>query len=50
MAKTTIGWCHYTFNPWWGCSLYSPGCGHCYAKAFAERLGLDIWGEDRPRR
>lgn len=50
MAKeTAIGWCDATFNPWWGCTLYSPGCANCYAKAFAERVGQDIWAE-RPRR
>lgn len=41
-----------TFNGWWGCTEEkgSPACGHCYARTFSKRLGLDIWGDDKPRR
>lgn len=48
--KTTIGWCHHTFNPWWGCWKISPGCDLCYAEADAKRYGHDVWGKDAPRR
>lgn len=57
MSKDTpIEWTHHTFNTHWGCTRVSPGCGGakgvggCYAEAFAHRLGLDIWGPDKPRR
>lgn len=49
MAKTTIEWCHYTFNPWWGCSKVSAGCRHCYAEALARRLGKAKWGPGATR-
>lgn len=48
--KTGIGWCHHTFNVVWGCTAISPGCDNCYAKTFAERLGLRLWGVNAPRR
>jgi protein gp37 len=44
MAETSIAWTHYTFNPWWGCVKVSPGCEHCYAEAWAHRMGKDLWG------
>lgn len=65
MAKTKIEWCHYTFNPWIGCTRVSPGCEHCYAEAQVRRapnlilgkgphplLGRDerLWGVMSPRR
>lgn len=50
MSETSIAWTHYTFNPWWGCTRVSPGCEHCYAEAFAHRLGLDLWGPAATRR
>jgi len=36
MAKTTIEWADFTFNPWIGCTKISDGqrpsaCDHCYA-------------------
>lgn len=37
---TEIAWCDATFNPWWGCQRVSPGCEHCYAEAFAKRVGF----------
>ena len=39
MGKTSIEWCHYTFNPWIGCTHVSPGCEHCYAEGLASRVG-----------
>ena len=35
--KTGIEWTEATWNPVTGCDQVSPGCGHCYAKTFAER-------------
>src|SRR5258708_4770564 len=35
--SSTIEWTEATWNPVTGCSEVSPGCAHCYAKAFAER-------------
>ncbi len=32
MAKTTIQWCDYTFNPWIGCRKVAPECANCYAE------------------
>ena len=32
-----IEWTDATWNPTRGCSKVSPGCEHCYARAFAER-------------
>ncbi len=42
--ETEIAWCDHTFNPWWGCVRVSPGCEHCYAETFSERVGLKVWG------
>lgn len=28
----------------------SPGCEHCYAEAFAKRVGKDVWGKNAERR
>lgn len=57
MAKTTIEWCHYTFNTHWGCTKVSPECDSCYAEAGAIRYGwsdsgkhFPIWGKDAQRR
>jgi protein gp37 len=33
-----IEWTEATWNPVTGCTQVSPGCAHCYAKAFAERF------------
>jgi len=38
MAKTSIEWCEYVWNPVRGCTKVSPGCKHCYAETFAERF------------
>ena len=37
-AKSSIEWTEATWNPVTGCTQVSPGCGHCYAKTFAERF------------
>lgn len=50
MKGTKIEWAHHTFNPWHGCEKVSPACRGCYAEAFSKRIGLDIWGADKPRR
>lgn len=38
------------FNPWWGCQRVSPGCEHCYAQTYAERMGYHVWESDKARR
>ena len=49
--NSKIEWCDHTFNPWWGCAKVSPGCAHCYAETFANRLGHHVWGNTAtPRR
>ncbi len=48
--QTSIGWCHHTFNPWWGCVEVSPACDHCYARVWAAFTGHAVWGKDAPRR
>ena len=45
-----IEWTHHTFNPWWGCVKVSPACKHCYAEAWAKRVGMDLWGGHSNRR
>ena len=51
MARNSpIEWTHHTFNPWWGCSKISPACAHCYAEKWSRRVGLDLWGDEGPRR
>lgn len=51
MAKDSgIEWTDHTFNPWWGCTKVSPGCKHCYAEAWAKRVGSNVWGPDAGRR
>lgn len=47
--QTEIAWTDHSFNPWWGCEAVSPGCAHCYARAFAKRVGEDCFGQS-PRR
>jgi protein gp37 len=37
-AKSRIEWTERTWNPVTGCTNVSPGCKHCYARVFAERL------------
>ncbi|WP_421955795.1 phage Gp37/Gp68 family protein [Polaromonas sp.] len=51
MSKnSSIEWTHHTFNPWWGCVKVSAACDHCYAAAWANRLGHDVWGPHSERR
>ena len=51
MAKNSrIEWTTHTFNPWWGCVRMSPACKHCYAEAWAKRVGERVWGAEAPRR
>lgn len=51
MGKNSkIEWTHHTFNPWWGCVKVSQACKHCYADAWARRVGQKLWGPKAPRR
>lgn len=51
MARNSkIEWTDHTFNPWWGCVKVSPACKHCYAEAWAKRVGAAVWGANAPRR
>lgn len=42
MAQTNIEWADFTLNPWIGCMKVGPGCDHCYADAYAKRVGRDF--------
>lgn len=43
--NTKIEWCDHSFSPWWGCTKVSPGCDHCYAETWANRVGQrGLWG------
>lgn len=48
--NSSIEWTHHTFNPWWGCVKVSPACTHCYAEAWAKRVGKNVWGLKSSRR
>jgi protein gp37 len=48
--NSSIEWTDHTFNPWWGCAKVSPGCEHCYAEAWAKRVGETVWGTQSSRR
>lgn len=37
-TRSRIEWTQHTWNPVTGCTNVSPGCKHCYARIFAERL------------
>lgn len=41
-ANSKIEWTDSTFNPWIGCEAISPGCEHCYAAAYAKRVGRNF--------
>ena len=42
--NSAIEWTDHTFNPWWGCTKVSPACDHCYAEAWAKRVGAKgLW-------
>jgi len=49
-ANSKIEWTTHTFNPWWGCTKVSEACKHCYAEAWAKRLGQQVWGPKLQRR
>lgn len=53
--NSKIEWTDHTFNPWVGCQRVSPGCEHCYAEAYARRVGHGstkpaLWGPAADRR
>jgi len=51
MGVTSIEWCDYTFNPWWGCTKVSAGCKNCYAEDLDKRYSNGAhWGVGKPRR
>ena len=51
MGKNSrIEWTNHTFNPWWGCTKVSAACKHCYAEAWAKRVGQSVWGPNANRR
>lgn len=53
MSKNTkIAWAHHTLNIVWGCEEVEddPACTNCYARDFARRLGLPLWGAGTERR
>lgn len=51
MAETTeISWTDHTLNLWWGCAKVHAGCDHCYAEAFSNRYGHNLWGPHAPRK
>lgn len=51
MGKTSIEWCDWTFNPWYGCTKVSPGCDNCYAEAMMDkRFGKVEWGPHGERK
>ncbi len=44
-TTTTIRWTDKTYNPWIGCQVVTEAeCGDCYAKRWAHRHHLDVWG------
>lgn len=50
--NSKISWCTDSFNTHWGCTEVpsSGACENCYAREFSKRFGLDIWGNDKPRK
>lgn len=48
--NSTIEWTRHTLNLWWGCMEVHAGCLYCYAKIWAERWGLKLWGKNSIRR
>lgn len=50
MGKNSkIEWCTHSANLWKGCVKINEGCENCYAEAWSNRWGEDIWGNDKPR-
>ena len=51
MAENSkIEWTDHTANLWWGCTEVHAGCDNCYASAWANRYGHELWGNDNPRK
>lgn len=43
--QSTISWTDHTYNPWIGCQVVTEEeCGDCYAKRWAQRHHLPVWG------
>jgi len=43
--NTKITWTDHSYNPWIGCQVVTEEeCGDCYAKRWAHRHRLDVWG------
>lgn len=50
MRRSGVAWCDFAVNFYtWDCTRVSPGCKHCYALVFAERLGKSVTGRPRWR-
>ena len=49
-ANSKIEWTDHTSNLWWGCVKGHAGCDNCYAEAWSNRFGNDIWGHGTPRK
>ena len=50
-TNTNIEWADDTFNPWYGCQKFSPGCEFCYAEHDADHpFHLVQWGPHGERR
>jgi protein gp37 len=52
MAQNSkISWTDHTWNGWIGCSEYSPGCLHCFAKRddLHRKWTSEGWGKGKPR-
>ena len=44
-TTTNIAWTDKTYNPWIGCGFVTEAeCGDCYAKRWAHRHRLNVWG------
>lgn len=48
--NSNIEWTDATVNFWWGCTKVGPGCDHCYAEKWDNRVGGAHWGLNVPRR
>ncbi len=45
MGDTTIGWTDKTYNAWIECQIVTEEeCGDCYARRWANRHHMDVWG------
>lgn len=50
MKDSKIEWTTHTANLWWGCTKVHEGCDNCYAETLANRWGVNVWGNDKPRK